>query len=481
MSWVDKGADVPERRVYANRTLNLRTVEAIGYDMDYTLLHYRTEEWEGAAFEHARRVLAERGYPVHDLVFDADKYLQGLVLDLELGNLIKATRFGYVIQAHHGTTKLPFDELRRSYDGVFVDLAEPRFRFLNTMFSISEACLYAQLVDLLDAGAISRPLGYDELFKVVSSALDMSHTVGTLKAEITADPDRFCDLDSDTATTLIDQRLAGKRLLLITNSEWTYTRAMMSYAFDRHAPTGNWRDLFDIVVVAASKPRFFSETPPVFRVVDEKRSLLEPHQGIMEPGGVYHGGCARLVEESLGLNGAQILYVGDHLFGDVHVSKSVLRWRTALIMRELEAEIRDSASFADDEIKLRDLMGEKVRLEDELSHARLERTRALAQGESAKSSDTQINKYYESIRELDQRIAPLAKASGTLGNATWGPLMRAGTDKSLFARQVEKFADVYTSRVANFGKHTPYAFLRATRTSLPHDVTAVREASRPQE
>ncbi|AEF40118.1 HAD-IG family 5'-nucleotidase [Hoyosella subflava] len=463
----------PARRVYANRTLNLRSVEAIGYDMDYTLLHYRTAEWEGAAFEHARRVLAKRGYPVQDLVFETDRYLQGLVLDLDLGNLVKATRFGYVIQAQHGTKKLNFNELRRTYNGVFIDLSEPRFRFLNTLFSISEAALYAQLVDLLDAGHIKGPVGYDELFKVVSSALDVSHTMGELKAEITADPDRFCDFDPAIAETLMDQRLAGKRLLLITNSEWTYTRAMMSYAFDRHVPSGNWRDLFDIVVVAAAKPRFFSESPPVFRVVDPERNLLEPHQGLMEPGGVYYGGCARLVEQSLELDGAQILYVGDHLFGDVHVSKSVLRWRTALIMSELEAEIADAARFADDEMQLRKLMVIKESLEDELSHARLARSRAAASAEPAREADATMSSLYDAIRELDQQIAPLAQAAGALGNPTWGPLMRAGNDKSLFARQVEKFADVYTSRVSNFGQHTPYAFLRATRTSLPHDVTAV--------
>ena len=30
----------PGRQIYSNRTLNLRTIRAIGYDMDYTLLHY---------------------------------------------------------------------------------------------------------------------------------------------------------------------------------------------------------------------------------------------------------------------------------------------------------------------------------------------------------------------------------------------------------------------------------------------------------
>ena len=47
--------------------------------------------------------------------------------------------------------------------------------------------------------------------------------------------------------------------------------------------------------------------------------------------------------------------------------------------------------------------------------------------------------------------------------------MRAGNDKSLFARQVERYADVYTSRVSNLRYETPYAYLRAARGSLPHD------------
>lgn len=457
---------LPERGVYANRTLNLRSVEAIGYDMDYTLIHYRIDEWERAAFEHARRVLRANGHSVDDLVFEPDRYLQGLVIDLELGNLIKATRFGYAIQAQHGTRPLTFDELRTAYEGVVVDLAEPRFRFLNTSFSISEAALYAQLVDRLDAGAIAGPIGYDEVYRLVGAALDESHTTGALKAEIIADPDRFCTLDSDTAHTLIDQRLAGKRLLLVTNSDWAYTKPMMTYAFDRHVPSGAWQDLFDIVVVAAAKPRFFTNDEPAFRMVDTERGLLVPHRGPFEVGQVYHGGCARLVEASLGLTGDEILYVGDHLFGDVHVTKSALRWRTALIMRELEAEIAAAAEFTSDEADLRRLMHHKIDLEDRLATARL----ALARrnrGEPPRSG--LVESLRAEIAELDALITPLAIASSELGNATWGPLMRAGNDKSLFARQVEKYADIYTSRVSNLGRRTPYAYLRAIRTSLPHD------------
>jgi 5'-nucleotidase len=464
--------DELRRGVFANRTLNLRSVAAVGYDMDYTLIHYRTEDWESAAFEHARALLAARGWPVGDLRFDPDEYIQGLVIDLETGNLVKSTRFGYVIHAHHGTRSLSFDELRRTYAGLFVDLHEPRWRFLNTLFSLSEASLYAQLVDLLDHGALGEVLGYDELYGHVSNALDESHTQGALKASIVADPKRYVVTDDDTASTLLDQRAAGKRLLLITNSEWSYTQAMMSWCFDAQVPSGSWRELFDIVVVAAAKPRFFAEDEPAYEIVDEARGLLAPHRGPLQSGRIYHGGSARGVEASLGLEGDQILYVGDHLFGDVHVSKATLRWRTALILRDLEDELADTARFAPDEEKLRSFMADKAQLEDQLATTRMDRVRARDRGdkETARRLQGEASRLTARVRRLDERIGPLARAATELGNPTWGPLMRAGSDKSLFARQIERHADVYTSRVSNFGIRTPFAYLRAARTSLPHDV-----------
>ena len=68
---------------------------------------------------------------------------------------------------------------------------------------------------------------------------------------------------------------------------------------------------------------------------------------------------------------------------------------------------------------------------------------------------------------LDERIAPLARRSGELLNPRWGLLMRAGNDKSHLARQVERYADIYTSRVSNFLFETPFVYLRAPRGQPP--------------
>ena len=465
---------VRDRRVYANRTLNLRAIRAVGCDMDYTLIHYHVHLWEERAYEHARQRLLAKGFPLDGARFDPDFVTRGLILDLELGNIVKASRFGYVTQANHGTRRLEHAEHRKIYSRVLVDLAEPRWVFLNTLFSLSEASLYAQLVDLLDAGRIEAVMGYRELYGVVRENLGEAHMEGTLKREIVADPDRYVVDDPELPLALLDLKHAGKQLLLITNSEWTYTREMMAFAFDKHLPKGLvWRDLFDLVIVEARKPSFFTSENPVFEVVDEA-GLLRPNPGGLRANGIYLGGDARRVEAHLGLPGEQILYVGDHLFADVHVTKDVLRWRTALVVRELESELSDLEAFAKRQAELDAYMEDKQGLDQQQAQLRLQLQRKeKGYGPQVKASVQELRRELAGVRkraeELDSMIAELAMQAAEITNRRWGPLMRAGNDKSRMARQIERYADVYTSRVANLLAHTPFAYVRAPRGSLPHD------------
>ena len=482
--WEDGEGDVlPDafetpRGLFCNRTLNLRTIGAIGYDMDYTLVHYRVDVWEERAYSYIKSGLALQGWPVDELVFDPDLAAPGLVVDTELGNVVKADRFGYVKRAFHGTRPLPYPEQREAYRRTIVDLMNPRWRFMNTLFSISEASIYLQLVDLLDAGRLPGPMGYDTVYETVRRTLDEAHLEGLLKAEILADPGRFIVPDPDVPLALLDQRRAGKKVLLITNSEWEYAAPILSYAFDAHLPEGlTWRDVFDLAIVGARKPAFFSERTPAYEIVgqdDDGRAVLRTHVGPLEEGRAYVGGHAALVETSLGLRESEILYVGDHVDADVIISKTVRRWRTALVLRPLEDEIAAMEAFRPQQEALSSMMDEKERLEAYFSALRLERQRnLLGYGPQTDRSPESLEAQYLAIRErlvaLDGRIAPLAAAAGRLVNERWGPLMRAGNDKSLLARLIETSADIYTSRVANFLAYTPFVYLRSDRGSLPHD------------
>jgi 5'-nucleotidase len=474
MSSFDPLLPHPRRRVYANRTLNFRTIQAIGCDMDYTLIHYRHELWESRAYDHVAKRMGENGWPVQGLKFDPEFATRGLIVDLELGNLVKASRFGYVTRACHGTRALPHDEQRTAYARVLIDLSERRWVFLNTLFSLSEACLYAQLVDKLDAGEIAKKLSYRELYEVVRTSVNVAHMEGALKAEIIRDPDRFVERDEELPVTLLDWKHAGKALLLITNSEWLYTRAMMSYAFDPYLPKSKtFRDLFELVVVDARKPSFFTDTYPLLELVDDE-GLLRPCTGKLRSGGVYYGGNARLVEDHLKLSGEEILYIGDHVYADVHVTKDVLRWRTALVVRELEQEIDDAEAFAADRERLITLMQKKTDLELEHAQLRLSLQRSAAGYAKPLHDDlvatrARLAALRTQLEQLDLQAAELAKRASELGNHRWGPLLRSGNDKSRMARQLERYADIYTSRVSNFAYYTPFAYLRAPGGALPHD------------
>lgn len=473
------------RGLFCNRTLNLRKIQAVGYDMDYTLVHYHVALWEERAYAYIKSGLEKQGWPVEDLVFDPDLVVQGLVVDTERGNVVKANRFGYVKRAFHGTEPLGYQDQREAYRRTLVDLNDRRWRFMNTLFSISEAGIYLQLVDKLDAGELPDGLGYDDLYGIVRRTLDEAHLEGLLKAEILADPDRFVDVDPDVPLALLDQKAAGKKVLLITNSEWEYAAPLLAYAFDPYLPDGmTWRDLFDLAIVGARKPAFFDQAAPAFEVVgqdDDGRAVLRSHGGPLEEGRVYVGGNAALVEASLGLRGSEILYVGDHVYADVKASKSVLRWRTALVLRPLEDEIEAMNAWSDEQDRITAMMREKERLEAYFSALRLEKQRN-EEGYGPQTDRApgwladRITEVRERLVALDAEIAPLAEASSQLVNRQWGPLMWAGNDKSHLARQIEASADVYTARVSNFLHYTPFVYLRSPRGTLPHDHATPQEA-----
>ena len=462
------------RGVFCNRTLNFRALRAIGYDMDYTLVDYHPAVFERRVYKYTQERFLSQGWPVGDLAFDPGMVARGLVIDTELGNLVKANRFGYVKRSMHGTQLLDFARQRELYTHTIIDLAEPRWVFLNTLFSLSEGCLFSQLVDLLDQGLLPQVRSYSELFVRVRATVDAQHMEGHLKAEIAAEPERYVVLDPEAALALLDQRAAGKKLLLITNSEWSYTSRIMSYAYDPFMPAGTtWRDLFELVIVGARKPDFFTGRAPFFEIVTED-GLLRTVSGPLKAGAAYMGGGADQVEQDLGISGDAILYVGDHMFGDVHASKLGPLWRTALILRELESEVAALESFREAELHLAARMEEKESLEARWAQTRLALQRLRGgygpePSEDAAGLEAVLQELRSRMQALDEEIGPLAQAANELTNGRWGLLTRAGNDKSHLARQVERYADVYTSRVSNFLYATPFVYLRSPRGSLPHD------------
>lgn len=53
-----------EKQVFCNRSLNMKNIVAVGFDMDYTLAQYKPETFESLAYEGTiRKLVYDLGYP----------------------------------------------------------------------------------------------------------------------------------------------------------------------------------------------------------------------------------------------------------------------------------------------------------------------------------------------------------------------------------------------------------------------------------
>jgi len=309
---------------------------------------------------------------------------------------------------------------------------------------------------------------------------------GALKQEVMEDPTRFVNLDPAFPLTLLDQRDAGKKLCLITNSDWVYTQKLMSTTYDPFLPKGmGWTDLFDLVIVSAMKPDFFSEARrPLYEMATSDGLMRETFR--YTPGHAYAGGNAAMVEKCFNVSGPQVLYVGDHIFTDVNIAKRGMRWRTCVILQELEREIAGIWRGRQTSRQLKGMRKRKDQLAAVCNHFLNELGRhdaargstlieAPPQGAAGGSTSraqivAAIARLQAAIREDDEGIQALLRNEGSQVNEHWGYMSRAGfADKSHLMRQIEKYADIYTSRVSNLLVYTPYKHFLCPRQSLAHD------------
>lgn len=428
--------------IYVNRVLNLKQIKAIGFDMDHTLVEYHADEFEGLVHKKTiEKLISNLGYPkkINDLVFDPKLVIQGLVIDKRRGNVLKLSRFGKVKKAFHGTTEMSFEELQKQYRTMVIDLNDPNYQSLDTAFSISHGVLFMQLSESCPE------IGFEQLATDIKNMIDVCHRDGTLKNEVKANVEKYIKQNKKIVETLEDFKKAGKKLLLITNSEYSYSKTLMEYAFNPFLKDHkSWLDLFDVSLTLSRKPKFFTERQAFLRI--------DPNTGLMENfeeekyQGLFQGGNANDLQQYLGLEGEEILYLGDHIFGDVVSIKKSCNWRTALVCYPIEAEVQGVKKSSPHQEEINRLMKDKVVLEKD------------------------YRKNSESIDQINQKISELIITIQSNFNPNWGELMRSGAEESRFADQLEKYSCIYMESVADLLTYGPKFYFRPFKRYLPHEI-----------
>lgn len=453
-------------RVFVNRTLNLKRIRYIGVDMDHTLIRYHSEAFELLSFNTMVTKLIKRGYPedLKKLVFDYNFAVRGLVVDRVKGNLLKLNRYTAIRASYHGLKPLDFKTHQKLYKSTYIDLSNPDYMAVDTSFSISLAVLFAQIVELKDADTQGRYPDYARIADDVLDALDESHRDGSLKDEVKKNLDKFIIKDEALVRNLEKFRKHGKKIFVLTNSEFHYTKLLLDYAINPFLKeTKSWADLFEFVITFAQKPKFFYENQR-FLKVDPSNGSLSNFEGTLAPG-IYQGGNAKKFTNDLGLNGDDILYVGDHIYGDILRLKKDCNWRTAMVIEELDVEIQNNKKAEPVNQEIETLMKKKEPLEDELTDLMTKKIE-----KEVPVNESNIENLQKTIGEIDTQISQLIKTQQGLYNQHWGQLMRAGNEESYFAYQLDRYACVYMQKLTDLLDLSPRTYFRAPRRPLSHEI-----------
>ncbi|KAL0965576.1 hypothetical protein UPYG_G00283130 [Umbra pygmaea] len=464
--------DVPSKKakdhhkVFVNRSVPLENIKCYGFDMDYTLAAYKSPDYESLGFELLRDRLVSIGYP-HELLrysYDHTFPTRGLVFDTLFGNLLKVDSNGNILLCSHGLTFLRRDEIQAYYPNNFIQRGDTdRFYILNTLFNLPETYLYACLVDLFNRCSryINCQKGYRygdlfmsfrSMFQDVREAMEYVHEMGCLKERTLKNLDKYVVRDPNLPVLLSRIKNVAK-VFLATNSDYNYTEAIMKYLLETQPgaknPQPTWRTFFDLVVVDTRKPLFFGEGT-VLRQVDTNTGKLRigTYTGNLSHGTVYSGGSSDIVCDLLDVKGKDILYVGDHIFGDILKSKKRQGWKTFLVVPELANELQ--------------VWKDKRYLFEELKRLDVFLAGLYQHMDSSCSVCPDITDIQTRMKVVTYRM--------DLSYGQMGSLLRSGSRQTLFASQLIRYADLYSSNCVNL-LYYPFSYLfRATPVLMPHEI-----------
>ena len=477
-----------KNRVFCNRNLRMDSIEMIGFDMDYTLALYHQDRLEQLSIRLTlEKLVAKHGYPeaIKSLIYDPRWAIRGVMVDRELGNVFKLDRHAHVGRCYHGMRELDHDQRKATYRKEKINLSSDRFEWIDTLFGLPEAVMYSTLVEWADRQGT--PCNYDKLFGDIRTAIDEAHRDDTLKSVIKADLAAFIVKDPLLGETLHKFRSSGKKLFLLTNSLYDYTDVVMKYLLDGERKAyPSWRNYFDIVIVGGAKPAFFNELRPFIQIDPLTCKEVAPPVEVkhLSRDKVYQGGNVVAFEQMTGIKGDQVLYIGDHIYGDILRLRKAYMWRTAMVLQELERELsvgeRLEAQIED--LELLDRRHRNLESEIDYQSLRLKKIQRLLDDPSAaptiharldeerKTARTNIDALRDRATLMDAEVDSLESRIDRAYNPHWGSCLREGNENSRFGEQVNDYADLYTSRVSNFGPYSPLRYFRAPRRPMPHEV-----------
>jgi len=174
-------------------------------------------------------------------------------------------------------------------------------------------------------------------------------------------------------------------------------------------------------VIQLQPTRFFYEPSEFLKIDLETGKMTNTNE--LSPG-VYQGGNANIFSEYLKVSGEEILYIGDHIYGDILRLKKDCNWRTGLVVEELTT--RSVRLKKQDPVnkKINDLMAKKDLLKKKWFEI-----------SDNPNKNVETKKRHETIQEqvtkIDAEISACIVANQKLFNQYWVKWWGSATKKAI--------------------------------------------------
>jgi len=201
----------------------------------------------------------------------------------------------------------------------------------------------------------------------------------------------------------------------------------------KHVIGDDWRDLFEVVVVGAGKPGFYTNDNP-FREVSARtgRIKFKPIEQF-EEGGVYTQGSIKQLLRITKTSGEKVLYLGDSIFADLSEARRSYGIATGAVIHEVKEEMDKQKGSA------------MWRYARHTTHVLSHSFRLIQEEMGLSRSGDDI----ELLDKLESEVNRWRDIQEQVINANFGSIFRAGDAVSKFAASMKRHADLYTSSVEN--------------------------------
>ncbi|KAL1492968.1 hypothetical protein ABEB36_011123 [Hypothenemus hampei] len=452
--------DVNPKAVFACNELDLKEVKVYGFDYDYTLACYKPS-LEHLLYNLGRQTLIEQykyPYEISKLEYKPGFAVRGLHYDVEKGVLLKLDSFLQIQfgTVYRGLKALSNDEVLKLYKNRIIPIAyveshtksaslilqdtHSKMVQLADLFSVPEMGLICNVADYFERNHIDyHP---EILFRDIKSSIRNSHPV--MHKIVGQNVAEYIERN-DKLRPFLDRLVnAGKKLFLVTNSPYHFVNKGMELLVGP-----DWKDYFDVLIVQARKPRFFTDVSRPIRVFDERSGThIWDRVTKLEKGVIYYEGTVKQLQELTGWRGHQVLYFGDHPYSDLADVTLEHGWRTGAIITELTHEI---ATLNNPEFKKNANWLQML-------------TQLIEDHQDCEDPQEQIilAKWMAERDRLRHEIKYVF-------NKQFGSVFRTYHNPTYFSRRLFRFADIYTSNLTNLLNYSVNHTFYPRRGVMPHE------------